>query len=309
MGCALVKTESTPVFELKHAGVSMCNGWWRRDGTANGWPKYKHCDRDLWTRRSQGGGWWILVPRDLSACMVCIYKVRVDPSSPTLPPTYGWQLGRSWTRTNATKDGWFAVFASIETRQPPPNALDGAHWHEARANGFTQLSRLAAGFELRGAGCEMVNGRYQRDGLANGAPKYRHEQNELWIRHSKSGMHWVVTPRDGDVAWTTLYSVLITHRCRLQPPASGWSVDANFSPQRAEKDGWTREFERITVREPPPGAPVQGVALPSPAPIVVTGVPVTGVAVPTMSVAPRALPLAAPAGLDHALGVSELHAA
>ena len=107
--------------------------------------------------------------------------------------------------------------------------------------------------ELRNAGASAVNGRYVRSGLANGAPKYRHESGALWIRQGRRNRHWVITPRDSDRSALKLYAVRLTSGIfERRPPLTGWSVDERWSRERAEADGWAERFDEISERRPPP---------------------------------------------------------
>ena len=258
MGCAGSKPPTAPetsepdrIFELKHCGVRAVNGWYVRDGVANGHPQYKHESAAMWVRVNAAQKKWTVTPANTSSASICIYKIALDKRSPTLPPAGNqWALGTDWSKERAERDGWADGYKTAQkhSRWPTPNApLSLTQWkqHVAAAEGTVTLS---------GAGWASANGTYVRDGVANGAPKFKHTEGELWIRHSTTMQHWVVTPKDGSAAWTTLYYAAVHPKRPHVPPTDGWRLGKNWSVARATEDGWHEVFAAVQSREPPPSS-------------------------------------------------------
>ena len=159
-------------------------------------------------------------------------------------------LGNNYSKERAAKDGWADGFrvAQKHSRWPTPNsAMSLTEWKK-------RLQATDGSVTLHGAGWTPANGEYVRDGQANGAPKYKHTDGELWIRHSMGTDGWVLSPRDGNSAWTTVYTAPVTPKRPHLPPASGWRLGKNWSEARAVKDRWQEAFAGVETREPPPGS-------------------------------------------------------
>lgn len=240
------------VFELKDGGVRAANGWYVRDGEAYGHPKYKHESNAVWVRRSSNGRKWLVVPRDGATACTCIYKTSVVNRAPTMPPAGSeWSLGSNWGSSEAARDGWKDGFkkASKHSRWPCPNSATSlAEWKRL-------LDATDATVTLEGAGAAEVNGTYVRAGTANGAPMFKHETNDFWIRHNRKHQGWIVTPKEGHSAHIAIYVASVSRRRPHMPPTRGWKLGRNWSESRAAKDGWREGYWRMSAREPPPGAP------------------------------------------------------
>eukprot|EP00961_Rhodomonas_salina_P273148 3690773-Rhodomonas_salina.2 len=90
-------------FEVVGAGLSAVNGIYRRDGSANKGPKFKHETADHWIRLSSDRKRWVVVPADGNTCHTCIYKANSDPM---MLPTGGWCKAGDYSKEFAELDGW-----------------------------------------------------------------------------------------------------------------------------------------------------------------------------------------------------------
>lgn len=89
--------------------------------------------------------------------------------------------------------------------------------------------------ELQLAGYGRANGRFLRDGDANGFPKFKHETEDLWVRQGGRHRFWFLTASDGNTSRLKLYMVAVVDGYTQRPPRAGWQLAPQWGRGRAER--------------------------------------------------------------------------